>query len=167
MRTSAVEPASGGIVRMDKISPEQRSSNMSRIKSRDTKPEIRLRSALHREGLRFRVCRNDLPGRPDIVFPRQKLAIQVRGCFWHQHSGCKARRIPGSNLEYWKPKLEATVKRDAEKDTELRSLGWQVLVFWECEILKDDLIEKIVRDVKAQLQAFSCEDDRAHLSREI
>ncbi|MEZ5748247.1 MAG: very short patch repair endonuclease [Paracoccaceae bacterium] len=152
---------------MDRISPEQRSRNMSRITGRDTKPEIRLRSALHREGLRFRVCRNDLPGRPDIVFPRQKLAIQVRGCFWHQHSGCKAGRIPGSNLEYWKPKLEANVKRDAEKDTELRSLGWQVLVFWECEIRNDGLIEKIVRDVKAQLHAFSTENNGAPLSRNI
>ncbi len=152
---------------MDRISPEQRSRNMSRIKGRDTKPEIRLRSALHREGLRFRVCRNDMPGRPDIVFPRQKLAIQVRGCFWHQHSGCKAGRIPSSNLDYWKPKLEANAKRDAEKDTELRSLGWQVLVFWECEIRKDDLIEQIVRDVKAQLRTISSEDDVARLSREV
>lgn len=126
---------------MDRIGPEQRSRNMSRIKSRDTKPEIRLRSALHRAGLRFRVCRNDLPGRPDIVFPRQKLAIQVRGCFWHQHSGCKAGRIPGSNLDYWKPKLEANVRRDAKKDSELRSLGWQLLVFWECEIRKEGSIE--------------------------
>ena len=137
---------------MDRISPEQRSRNMSRIKGRDTKPEIRLRSALHREGLRFRVCRNDLPGRPDIVFPRQKLAIQVRGCFWHQHSGCKAGRIPSSNLSYWKPKLEANVERDAQKDEALSALGWQVIVFWECELKTDqglsEALNVVVREKK-------------------
>lgn len=137
---------------MDRVSPEQRSRNMSRIKGRDTKPEIRLRSALHREGLRFRVCRNDLPGRPDIVFPRQKLAIQVRGCFWHQHSGCKAGRIPSSNLSYWKPKLEANVERDAQKDEALSALGWQVIVFWECELKTDqglsEALNVVVREKK-------------------
>jgi DNA mismatch endonuclease (patch repair protein) len=111
---------------------------MSRIKGRDTKPEVRLRSALHRAGLRFRICRTDLPGRPDLVFPRQKLAVQVRGCFWHQHENCIGGRIPQSNLEYWKPKLERNAKRDAEKDAALRSLGWQVLVIWECEIKTKD-----------------------------
>jgi len=98
---------------------------MSRIKGRDTKPEIQLRSALHRAGLRFRVCRTDLPGRPDIVFPRQKLAIQVRGCFWHQHEACGGARVPGSNSDYWRPKLERNVLRDAAKDAELRGLGWR------------------------------------------
>lgn len=107
---------------------------MSRIKGRDTEPEIRLRSALHRAGLRFRVCRTDLPGRPDVVFVRQRLAVQVRGCFWHQHPNCKGGRIPRSNVGYWKPKLERNVKRDAEKDAALCNLGWRVLIVWECEI---------------------------------
>ena len=107
---------------------------MSRIRARDTKPEMLLRSALHRAGLRFRVCRNDLPGRPDVVFPRQRLAVQIRGCFWHQHEGCKAARIPMSNADYWGPKLRRTVERDAAKDEALRSMGWRVVVVWECEI---------------------------------
>jgi len=118
----------------DRISPESRSRNMSRIKGRDTKPEVRLRSALHKAGLRFNVCRVDLPGRPDIIFPRRMLAIQVRGCFWHQHESCGSRRIPKSNIDYWHNKLERNVRRDAEKDVELQNLGWQLIIVWECEI---------------------------------
>jgi len=133
----------------DRITTEQRSKNMSRIKGRDTKPEIRLRSAMHQAGLRFRVCRVDLPGRPDIVFPRQKLAIQVRGCFWHQHENCGGRRTPRSNLDYWMPKLERNIQRDAEKDEALRELGWTVIIVWECEIKARDgaagVVEKIAR----------------------
>lgn len=99
------------------------SMNMAQIRGRDTKPEMALRSALHRMGLRFRVCRRDLPGKPDVVFPRQKLAIQVRGCFWHQHVGCPAGRLPASRLDYWRPKLEGNVRRDAEKDAALVAVG--------------------------------------------
>lgn len=132
----------------DRISREQRSRNMARIKSRDTKPEVRLRSALHRAGLRFRVCRTDLPGRPDIVFPRQKVAIQVRGCFWHQHAGCGLSHVPKSNREYWVPKLERNVLRDANKDEELRKLGWHVIVIWECEIKPKDGVKEVVKVLK-------------------
>lgn len=124
---------------------------MSQIKGRDTKPEIRLRSALHRAGFRFRVCRIDLPGRPDIVFPRQKLAIQVRGCFWHQHTSCTSGRMPRSNLEYWKTKLERNVRRDLEKDAALQVLGWRVLIVWECEIKMADDVAHIVDRVATEL----------------
>lgn len=124
---------------------------MSRIKGRDTKPEVRLRSALHRAGLRFRVCRTDLPGRPDIVFPRQRLAIQVRGCFWHQHEECGGARVPGSNQGYWLPKLQRNVQRDAEKDAELRSLGWRVLVIWECEVRVSADVEETVERIASEL----------------
>lgn len=152
MRSPQVEPASIGVVMADRVSPEQRSRNMSRIKGRDTKPEVQLRSALHRAGLRFRVCRTDLPGRPDIVFPRQLLAVQVRGCFWHQHADCGSARMPGSNLAYWRPKLQRNVRRDAEKDAELRRLGWRVLVVWACEIKApagvEETVEKIVGELK-------------------
>lgn len=109
---------------MDRVATSQRSRNMARIRGRDTKPELRLRSALHRAGLRFSVCRNNLPGRPDVVFLRQRLAVQVRGCFWHQHKGCSAGRLPKSNLDYWRPKLAGNVRRDAEKDESLRTLCW-------------------------------------------
>jgi DNA mismatch endonuclease (patch repair protein) len=136
---------------VDRVTPEQRSRNMSRIRARDTKPEKMLRSALHRAGLRFRVCRNDLPGRPDVVFARQMLAIQVRGCFWHQHEGCSAMRVPASNVGYWAPKLRRTVERDAAKDEALRALGWQLLVVWECELRPDSAVALVTEQVRAVL----------------
>ncbi len=135
----------------DTIDPERRSRNMARIKGRDTKPELRLRSALHRMGLRFRVCRKDLPGKPDIVFPRHRLAVQVRGCFWHQHEGCRAGRLPASNLDYWRPKLEGNVRRDAEKDEALSALGWRVLLIWECELQSDDEVLRQAEAVQSSL----------------
>lgn len=121
---------------------------MARIKGRDTKPEVRLRSALHRAGFRFRVCYVNLPGRPDVVFPSQKVAIQVRGCFWHQHKNCTGGRMPLSNTDYWKPKLERNVRRDAEKDEALRSLGWRLLIVWECEIKSEDDIANVVTTLR-------------------
>lgn len=135
----------------DTIDPARRSANMARIKGRDTGPEMRLRSALHGEGFRFRVCRKDLPGKPDIVFPRRRLAVQVRGCFWHQHEGCSAGRLPRSNLEYWQPKLEGNVRRDAEKDNALRTLGWGVLVIWECELKDAEQLALAVQRVRSLL----------------
>ena len=136
---------------VDTIDPERRSRNMARIKGRDTKPELRLRSALHRMGLRFRVCRKDLPGKPDVVFPKHRLAVQVRGCFWHQHQGCRAGRLPASNLDYWRPKLEGNVRRDAEKDEALKALGWRVLVVWECELKSDEGVLQRAEEVRRAL----------------
>ena len=120
---------------------------MARIRSRDTKPELRLRSALFARGLRFRVCRRDLPGQPDIVFPRERLAVQVRGCFWHQHEGCRHARIPETNRGYWAPKLDRTVSRDATSDAALRELGWELRVVWECEMRTDEAVEQIAKTV--------------------
>ena len=107
---------------------------MSRVRGKNTRPELVLRSALHRMGLRFRLFRRDLPGTPDIVFARKRLVVQVRGCFWHQHADCPAGRLPNSRLEFWRPKLQGNVTRDAAKDAELTELGWRVLVIWECEL---------------------------------
>lgn len=138
----------------DRVTPEARSRNMARIRSRDTKPELRLRSALFARGLRFRVCRRDLPGQPDIVFPRERVAIQVRGCFWHQHKGCRHARIPESNRGYWGPKLERTVIRDTVNDEVLRGLGWELRAIWECEMSTakavDEVAAEIERDVRAR-----------------
>lgn len=124
---------------------------MAKIKGRDTKPELRLRSALHKIGLRFRVCRKDLPGKPDVVFPRQRLAVQVRGCFWHQHEGCPAGRLPKSNLAYWRTKLEGNARRDLEKDEALRAMGWRVLVMWECGLRTDEDVAEAAGHVKKLL----------------
>ena len=131
----------------DTIDPARRSRNMARIKGRDTKPELALRSALHRLGLRFHVCRGDLPGKPDIVFPRRKLAVQVRGCFWHQHAGCRAGRLPKSRLDYWQPKLQGNVRRDTENDRSLTEMGWRVVVVWECEIKSESDVQRVARRI--------------------
>ena len=118
----------------DTLTPEERSKRMSRIRSRDTKPELALRSALHRLGFRFRVNVRDLPGKPDIVLPKYRTVIFVHGCFWHRHEGCKIASTPKSNTAFWKEKFERNVARDRSAATKLAELGWKVIVAWECEL---------------------------------
>lgn len=118
---------------MDTISPERRSANMSRIKGKNTSPEMLVRRAVHRMGYRYRLHVAELPGKPDLVFPRLKRIIEVRGCFWHQHNKCIDSHIPKSRKEYWGPKLVNNKRRDRESENALRALGWKVLVVWECE----------------------------------
>ncbi len=130
---------------MDKLSPERRSANMARIRSQNTNPELTLRKLIHCLGYRFRLHRNDLPGRPDLVFPSRKKVIFVHGCFWHQHTECREGRVPGSRLEYWGPKLRRNQERDALAQSSLRQQGWQYLVVWECE-LKD--LAAVLKGVK-------------------
>lgn len=105
---------------------------MQSVKSKNTKPEIIVRRLLHSLGYRYRLHRKDLPGKPDIVFPGRKKAILVHGCFWHWH-GCAKGQLPKSRLEYWQPKLAKNVERDRTKQEQLESLGWRVLVVWQCE----------------------------------
>ena len=122
---------------MDIVSEEQRSYNMSRIRSKNTKPELIVRSMLHRMGYRFTVNgpkNRQLPGKPDIVLPRYKTVIFVHGCFWHRHKGCKYATIPKTRTEWWKAKLEGNAQRDARNQQELRKFGWNVVLAWECEI---------------------------------
>lgn len=131
---------------MDHLSKEKRSANMAKIKSSNTKPELRVRSLLHKLGFRFRLSRNDLPGKPDLVLPKYKIAIFVHGCFWHSHEGCKKSHLPASNIEYWESKLSRNKKRDATSQHCLESLGWKVVIIWECETKKNDELEKILMD---------------------
>jgi DNA mismatch endonuclease (patch repair protein) len=119
---------------MDTISPEKRSWTMAQVKGRDTKPELIVRSLLHRLGLRFRVQCKELPGKPDIVLPKHKTVIFVHGCFWHRHPGCKRASTPADNAQYWQAKFTRTVARDAAHRATLEQLGWRVLVVWECEL---------------------------------
>ena len=118
----------------DALTPARRSANMAAIRSKDMKPEVAVRSMAHRMGYRFRLHRKDLPGKPDLVFPARKAVIFVHGCFWHQHSECREGRMPGTRLEYWKPKLEGNIARDIMNQAALAAMGWRVLVLWECEI---------------------------------
>ena len=119
----------------DKISVEQRSRIMSRIRSKNTKPEIIVRKYLHSLGYRFRLHDKKLPGKPDIVMKKHKTAIQVRGCFWHLH-GCKFSNVPKSNKSYWTPKLKKNKERDKQNDKKLKKLEWKLIVIWESKINK-------------------------------
>ena len=134
---------------MDKISEERRSFNMRAIRSKNMLPEIIVRRLTHSMGYRFRLHRRDLPGRPDLVFPSRRKVIFVHGCFWHQHADpeCKISRMPKSNLEYWRPKLEGNVVRDSEHQLRLREQGWTVAVVWECET-------KDLKSLQAKIKRF-------------
>jgi DNA mismatch endonuclease (patch repair protein) len=118
---------------VDQLTPEERSAHMRRIRQRDTTPEMAVRCMAHALGARFRLHRRDLPGTPDLIFPRYRKAIQVHGCFWHRHDECRIARIPKSRVEYWQAKLDRNVERDRRALDALKAMGWQVLVVWECE----------------------------------
>ena len=121
---------------MDSLTKEHRSWNMSRIRSTDTKPEMIVRSFLHKKGFRFRLHVKTLPGHPDIVLPKHKTVIEIRGCFWHRHPGCKSATTPSSNIEFWQAKFKRNIERDKKNAEELKSLGWRLIVVWECEVSK-------------------------------
>lgn len=129
---------------MDKITPAKRSALMGRIRSRDTTPEIVVRSLLHRLGYRFRLHRKDLPGRPDIVLPRHGKIILVHGCFWHGHA-CPRASKPKSNQEYWRQKINGNRVRDALTKNALAHRGWSVLELWECELRPSERLEERVQ----------------------
>ena len=107
---------------------------MKGIRSKDTQPEITVRKYLHARGFRYRLHVRDLPGSPDLVLPKYRLAILVHGCFWHRHGGCKYATTPASNAERWKQKFDANTARDARKESALRAAGWRVIIVWECEL---------------------------------
>ena len=121
---------------MDIHSPEQRSYNMSRIKGKNTKPELLVRKWLWSRGYRYRLHRKDLPGKPDIVFPRQKKAVFVHGCFWHKHD-CRYFKWPRTNREFWKKKINENVRRDQKNYQDLIADGWNYFIVWECELKAD------------------------------
>ena len=125
---------------------------MAKVHSKNTKPEILVRSLLFRRGYRFRICQPCLPGKPDIVLKKYKSAIFVHGCFWHGHDNCKNARIPKSNVEFWTNKIKRNKERFAEVKRQLELEGWKVIVIWECELTKGK-IEKTIQDLVSQIQA--------------
>ena len=136
---------------MDKISKSRRSENMRKIRSKDTNPELIVRKLIFNEGYRYRLHNKHLPGKPDLTFPSKKKVIFINGCFWHQHNvpSCKYFHIPKSNLKYWLPKLERTVKRDFKNQSELVKLGYSFLIIWECEVENKTLL---LRKIKSFLK---------------
>ena len=117
---------------------EQRSRNMSAIKSKNTKPEITVRKLLHSMGYRFRLHKKDLPGSPDIVLPKYKTVIFVHGCFWHRHENCKYASTPKTRQEFWEAKFRENINRDKLNQENLSSKGWKIIIVWECEIKDKD-----------------------------
>lgn len=130
----------------DIVPPDVRSRMMAAIKSKDTRPEVTVRSFLHRSGFRFRKNVEDMPGKPDIVLPKYRTVIFVHGCFWHRHQGCKYATTPKSRKEFWDRKFDANVKRDIAVREQLLTNGWRVIVVWECQIEEKwlrELVQKI------------------------
>jgi len=134
---------------VDHLSKDKRSWNMNRIRSRHTKPDLILRSLLHRSGFRFRINYNKLPGSPDIVLPKYKAVIFAHGCFWHRHPNCSKATTPNTNKDYWQKKFDNNVSRDIEIRKELKKLKWHIIVVWECEIMADPLLvlESIIKQL--------------------
>src|SRR5579864_5167083 len=130
---------------MDTMTKSERSARMALIRSRHTKPEIAVRTLVHRMGYRYRLHESDLPGCPDLVFKARRKVIFVHGCFWHLHSNCQYCRPPKSKRDYWKPKLERNSTRDKQVRQQLRRLGWRCLVVWECELKKSEILSRKIR----------------------
>ena len=133
---------------MDTLTKEKRSWNMSKIRSKNTKPEITVRSKLHKAGYRFRLHVKGLPGKPDIVLPKYNTIIFINGCFWHRHKGCKYAYKPKTRVDFWNKKLNRNIKRQGEVLKELRDLEWKVLVIWECEVGNETLIRDRFKLIK-------------------
>ena len=127
---------------MDCFTADERRSLMARIRNRDTEPERRVRSVLHRSGYRFRLHRKDLPGRPDIVLPGRRVVLFVHGCFWHSHRRCSRASTPKTNRAYWVAKLEGNARRDRDQQVRLRRLGWRVAVIWECQTADENQLKR-------------------------
>ena len=122
---------------------------MSGIRSKHTKPEVSVRSFLHRRGLRFRLHAHNLPGKPDVVLPKYRAVVHVHGCFWHRHRRCRFAYTPTSNRSFWVTKLEGNVERDKRIDRALRGLGWKPITIWECEVDNVNLLQNLVNRIRA------------------
>ena len=131
----------------DRVTPEHRSKIMSMIKGKNTQPEMVVRSVCHEMGLRYRLHRKDLPGKPDLVFPKHRLCIFVHGCFWHRHPDCKYAYTPKSRLDFWLPKLAKNVERDADALQALHTQGWRVAIIWECHTKNREILRTEIRKI--------------------
>ena len=138
---------------------------MALIRGRDTKPELRVRKALHSAGLRYRLHDRRLPGVPDLVFPARRIALFVHGCFWHRHPGCAATRLPKSRLDFWAPKLAGNVERDARQQAELIARGWTVMVIWECETRDPTKLAELAGTIRAHTRQKAATPTGAKLGK--
>lgn len=143
----------------DRLTAKRRSWNMSRIRGKDTSPELIVRRLLHRMGYRFRLHVKDLPGKPDIVLPKYKTVIFVHGCFWHRHKGCKNCTTPTNRREWWLAKLNGNAARDKVHQRALRKLGWRSITVWECQAERETRMERLARKL-ADLVAATLRSSR-------
>ena len=139
---------------MDTLSKERRSALMKRVRQANTKPELEIRTGLHRRGLRYNISDKRLPGSPDLSFPRYMVAVFVHGCFWHGHH-CRQGRLPTSNVRYWSAKMQANRDRDARKERSLRKLGWRVYTVWECQTKDPGRRERLLDQLAAGIRGNS------------
>ena len=148
---------------VDYLTKKERSWNMSRIRSRHTKPEIIVRSLLHRSGHRFKINDSKLPGCPDIVLPKYKTVIFVHGCFWHRHNNCPRATTPNTNKDYWLKKFQNNVSRDKQVKKELEKLQWRVIIVWECKVVNDPL--SVLDDILWKLEDGTSKDYSIDIDR--
>ena len=153
----------------DKLNTQQRHHCMSRIRGKDTKPELLVRKGLHARGFRFRLQDRKLPGKPDIVLPKYGVAIMVNGCFWHGHKGCRYATKPKSNIEFWETKIARNKHRDEVTTAHLEALGWTVIVVWECELRgkekAETRIQTLAEEIRSAGELKKQKEARRRLSR--
>jgi DNA mismatch endonuclease (patch repair protein) len=130
------------ILGMDRLTKDARSALMKKVRARDTKPELQVRRLAHKLGLRFRIQRSDIAGKPDLVLPKYRIAMFVHGCFWHRHPGCLRASTPSTNTDHWLRKFERNTARDAVVATSLRQEGWKQVIIWECELKDLNAVER-------------------------
>jgi DNA mismatch endonuclease, patch repair protein len=123
---------------------------MSRVRSKDTGPEMRVRRLAHALGFRFRLHRKDLAGTPDLTFPKHRVALFVHGCFWHRHPGCSKASMPKTRVEFWKDKFQRNEQRDDIVKSSLEALGWRIMIVWECQVKEGDQLERLLRGINIQ-----------------
>jgi DNA mismatch endonuclease (patch repair protein) len=150
---------------MDVVDSATRSRMMSGIRSKDTKPEMTVRRFLHARGFRYRLHARDLPGSPDLVLPKYRVAILVHGCFWHRHSACRFATTPASNAERWRLKFQTNIDRDIRKLTSLQAAGWRVIVVWECELKRDPVsrLEQLALEISPASRPERCEQSNSSM----
>jgi len=138
----------------DQFTPQERSVMMSKVRQKNTAPELYLRKALHALGLRFRLHSADLPGKPDLVFPRYRAVVFVHGCFWHMHDGCNRAKLPSTNTDFWVNKLNKNAERDEKVMAALAALGWRAFVVWGCELKSDIKVQKSATQLAQKIRSI-------------
>ena len=153
----------------DTLTPYQRHINMSRIRSSDTRPEVILRTILWHRGYRYRVNDKQLPGKPDVVFPKYRSVVFVHGCFWHGHKGCPTSHIPETNTDFWKAKIARNQERDQEVWRKLEAKGWSVVIVWECQLKKanlDETIDRVAAEIIRNGETYRAVQEKRKQARE-